>query len=89
MASRNKRVVVQEFIEGRVIGVESFTFDSEVRPFGRSRRRSDPPRASPEEWRFPSRLNSQTLSKVLAANEQAIKYGDRWGPTHIIRYGSR
>ena len=33
---------------------------------------------------FPSRLNSQTLSKVLAANEQAIRSMEiEWGPTHI------
>ena len=85
MASRNKRVVVQEFIEGTVIGVESFTFDSEVRPLVVPEKDvSDPPACITRGVAFPSRLNSQTLSKVLAANEQAIRSMEiEWGPTHI------
>lgn len=84
-ASRNKRVVVQEFIEGTVIGVESFTFDSEVRPLVVPEKDvSDPPACITRGVVFPSRLNSQILSKVLAANEQAIRaMGIEWGPSHI------
>ncbi|HHY69762.1 MAG TPA: ATP-grasp domain-containing protein [Bacillota bacterium] len=84
-ASKNKKVVVQQFIEGKVIGVESFTFDWQVRPLAVPEKDvSDPPACITRGVIFPSRLSDEALQKVLTANEEAIKsMGIQWGPTHI------
>jgi biotin carboxylase len=84
-ASKNRKVVIQEFIDGKVIGVESFTFDSEVHPLVVPEKDvADAPACITRGVVFPSRLSDYTLQKVLAANETAINaMGIKWGPTHI------
>lgn len=83
--SKSKKVVCEQFIVGKVIGVESFVIDGKINTL------VIPEKIIPQGSNsitkgiiFPSNMTKETIHNIQTVNEQAIdKIGIRWGPTHI------
>ena len=83
--SRDGVIVVEEFLEGAVLGVESLVLDGVVHVLAIADKIvTPPPRCITLGVIFPSRLPAPLQERILAVNAEAVRrLGIRWGPTHI------
>ena len=83
--SKMNSVVVEEFIEGQVIGVESFVFDGYIHTLVIPEKITDNKRPNVTKGViFPSIFPSNVIERIQEANEKAIEaMGIKWGPVHI------
>lgn len=83
--SRSKRVIVEEFVDGEILGAESFTLDGHVQLLAIADKIiTEPPRCITLGVAFPSRLPVEVQDRIRDVNEAAVsRLGIRWGPTHI------
>lgn len=83
--SRSKVVVVEEFLDGPVLGVESLVLEGKVNTLAIADKLiSGTPRCITLGTTFPSQLSLEAQARVRTTNAEAInRLGIRWGPTHI------
>jgi biotin carboxylase len=83
--SQNNSIIVEEFIEGYIIGVESFTLNGITTVLTITDKIiSSKPRCITLGLTVPSKLDTLINQKVIEINQEAIKKLDiLWGPTHI------
>ncbi len=83
--SRTTEVVIEEFIDGPILGVESMVFDGHVHVMTIADKLIHPAaRNVTLGVLFPSALPTEIQQRVLKANAEAIRrLGIQWGPTHI------
>ncbi len=83
--SRCGVVVVEEYITGAVVGVESLVLDGKPHVFAIvDKLMTPPPRCITLGVVFPSHLPQDVRRRILRVNEELLARLDiRWGPTHI------
>ena len=83
--SRIGEVIVEEFVRGPVVGVESLVLDGVVHLLAiPDKIVSPPPRCITLGVSFPSQLPQAVQARIHAVNAATIKQmGILWGPTHI------
>ena len=82
--ARSKVIIVEEFLNGPVIGVESFVLDGKIKMLSIvDKVVSDPPTVSLGVV-FPSQLSESLQREIELVNEKVIReLGIEWGATHI------
>jgi len=83
--SRGRVVIVEELVEGTVVGVESFVLDGAVYVLAiADKLMSAPPHCITLGVAFPTRLDEKIQDRIREVNEEAIdRLGISWGATHI------
>jgi len=83
--SLNKKIIIEEFIEGPVLGTESFVINGVIKLLAIADKIiTSPPRCVTLGVTFPSILSQDIQRKICELNKEAIRCLDiRWGPVHI------
>ena len=83
--SYNSTVIAEQFIIGKIIGVESLTIDGKVNALViPDKTVTPPPRCITLGLTMPTNLTKEIQDRVLEINQKAIStLGIKWGPTHI------
>ena len=81
----NQRIIVEEYLQGTVIGIESYTVDGVTYPIAIADKvLSDPPYCYALGVTLPTMLSKEIQSRIIDVNRKAIEVlGINTGPTHI------
>ena len=83
--ANNQRIIVEEYLPGTVIGIESYTVDGITYPIAIADKvLSDPPHCFALGVILPTNLPEEIQSRIFDVNRKAIEaLGINTGPTHI------
>jgi biotin carboxylase len=83
--ANNQRVILEEYLQGAVIGIESYTVDGATHPIVIADKvLSDPPHCFALGVTLPTILPKEIQSRIIDVNRRAIEaIGINTGPTHI------
>jgi biotin carboxylase len=83
--ANNQRIIVEEYLQGTVIGIESYTVDGVTYPIAIADKvLSDPPHCFALGVTLPTMLPKKVQSRIIDVNRKAIEaLGINTGPTHI------